>query len=193
MKDIKSVCVYCGHYESKEIFQKAARELGAILAEAGLELVYGGEKLGLMGTLADAVIHNGGRAIGFIPHHLENFESPHPGIQELYRVDTMHTRKLQMSKRADAFVLLPGGFGTLDEFFEIITWKQLGLHDKPIIIVNVGDYWSILLELMEQVFDHGFAPPEDRNIFSIVTRVKDVVPMLRATQEPLYTFVGDVI
>ncbi len=184
MKNLKSVCVYCGHNSGEKLYQYTAYELGVELARAELELVYGGGKLGLMGIMADAVVTSGGRVVGFIPHHLDAFEGAHTGIQELHLVDTMHTRKLRMSERADAFVVLPGGFGTLDEFFEIITWKQLRLHDKPIVIVNVNNYWSKLVELMHHVIDMAFAAPDHRYIFSVVDCVEDVVPALRAAKEP---------
>jgi uncharacterized protein (TIGR00730 family) len=184
MKNIKSVCVYCAHHSGDEVFQETAHKLGVALAKADLQLVYGGGKLGLMGIVADAVLANDGRAVGYITHHLDDFEGAHTGIQELHYVDTMHTRKMKMSERADAFVVLPGGFGTLDEFFEIITWKQLMLHDKPIIIVNINNYWSKLIDLMYQVVDMKFALPEHRYIFTVVTRIEDIVPALHASKEP---------
>ena len=184
MKNIKSVCVYCGHNNGDELYETVAHDVGVALASAKLELVYGGGKLGLMGIIADAVVNNGGRAVGFMPHHLNQFEGAHTGIQELHLVDTMHTRKLKMSERADAFIVLPGGFGTLDELFEIITWKQLMLHDKPILIVNAYNYWSKLVELMYHVVDMKFALPEHRTIFSVVASVEDVVPALHASKKP---------
>lgn len=193
MKDIKSVCVYCGHNPGDEAYVKAAQDMGKALAKEKLELVYGGGKLGLMGIIADSVIQNGGRAVGFIPHHLDSREGAHTGIQELHRVDSMHTRKLNMSERADAFVILPGGFGTLDELFEIITWKQLKLHDKPIVIVNINGYWDNLEKLMHHVIDHKFALPEHRYIFRVVDRIEEVVPTLRAEHDPEVEFSSNLI
>jgi len=193
MKKIQSVCVYCGHNESKKIYQTAAKTLGKCLGQNGFELVYGGGRMGLMGMVADAVLENGGRVVGFIPHHLDEFEGAHTGIQELHLVDTMHTRKLKMSERADAFVILPGGFGTLDEFFEIITWKQLMLHDKPIIIINTNNYWKPLVTLMHHVVDHQFANPEHRHIFDVVDHPEDVIPILLSSEKPESTFLSHVV
>lgn len=193
MKNIKSVCVYCGHNPGDAVYVNAAANLGKILAKEKLELVYGGGRLGLMGIIADNVINNGGRAVGFIPHHLDDREGAHTGIQELHRVDSMHTRKLNMSERADAFVILPGGFGTLDELFEIITWKQLRLHDKPIVIVNVNGYWNGLEKLMHHVIDNSFALPEHRYIFRVVDSVDDVVGALRSEHDPEVEFRSNLI
>lgn len=193
MKNIKSVCVYCGHNTGEPIYQHAAKRLGEILGQAGLELVYGGGKMGLMGMVADAVIENGGRVVGFIPHHLDDFEGAHTGIQELHLVDTMHTRKLKMSERADAFVVLPGGFGTLDELFEIITWRQLSLHDKPIVVVNTNHYWDKLQELVHHVVDNKFANPEHRFIIVFVDSVEDVLPALKAAKDPEKEFLSHVV
>ena len=193
MTKIKSVCVYCGHNNGEAIYQQAAQRLGKILATEGLELVYGGGKLGLMGIIADGVVDNGGRAVGFIPHHLDEFEGAHNGIQELHLVDSMHTRKMSMAERADAFVVLPGGFGTLDELFEIITWRQINLHDKPIIVVNVNNYWAKLLDLINHVIDHKFALPEHRHIVQFVASVEDVVPALRSAHDPKVEFRSNLI
>lgn len=184
MKNIKNVCVYCGHHNGDELYEKAAHDLGVVLAKHSFNLVYGGGRLGLMGITADAVLKNGGHVIGVIPHYLESFEGAHLGIQELYRVDTMHERKLKMSERADAFVIMPGGFGTLDELFEIMTWKQLKLHDKPIIIANINNYWSKLTDMMYGVIDAGFTLPEHRYIFNVAANVHDIIPLLTAAQEP---------
>lgn len=193
MKKMKSVCVYCGHNTGNHVYEKAAADLGKALAEANLELVYGGGKLGLMGVIADNILAHGGRAVGFIPHHLDAFEGAHTGIQELHRVNSMHTRKLNMANRADAFVILPGGFGTLDEFFEIITWKQLQLHDKPIIIVNINNYWDTLEKLMHHVIYNNFALPEHRLIFKVVSTVKEVIPTLRAEHDPQVEFASHLV
>ena len=184
MKNIKNVCVYCGHHNGDALYEKAANNLGVMLAQHQFNLVYGGGRLGLMGITADAVLKHGGHVIGVIPHYLESFEGAHLGIQELYRVDTMHERKLKMSERADAFVIMPGGFGTLDELFEIITWKQLKFHDKPIIIVNINHYWSKLIDMMHSVIDAGFTLPEHRYIFDVSESIEGIFPLLNAAQEP---------
>ena len=193
MENIKSVCVYCGHNAGEPIYQDAAKALGTILGKAEFELVYGGGKLGLMGMIADAVIEHGGRVVGFIPHHLDEFEGAHTGIHELHLVDSMHTRKLNMSERADAFVVLPGGFGTLDELFEIITWRQLGLHDKPIVVVNINHYWDKLAELLNHLVDSNYAAPEDLLMLKFVTSVEDVIPALKAAKQPEGDFLSHIV
>jgi uncharacterized protein (TIGR00730 family) len=185
MQEIKSVCVYCGSSSKTElIFQTAAFELGKALATAGIQLVYGGGQLGLMGLVADGVMENGGRAIGFITKNLEHIEGGHNHLSELHIVDTMHTRKLKMSENADAFVILPGGFGTLDELFEILTWRQLEMHDKPLIIVNINGYWDPLKALIHNVVEHQFARPLDERLLIYLSTVEEVVPLLHQLPEP---------
>lgn len=185
MQEIKSVCVYCGSSSKTELtFQTAAFELGKALATAGIQLVYGGGQLGLMGLVADGVIENGGRAIGFITKNLEHIEGGHSHLSELHIVDTMHTRKLKMSENADAFVILPGGFGTLDELFEILTWRQLEMHDKPLIIVNIDGYWEPLKALIHNVVEHRFARPLDEKLLIYLPSVEEVVPLLQKLPEP---------
>lgn len=185
MPEIKSVCVYCGSSSKSElVYQTAAFELGKALANAGMQLVYGGGQLGLMGLVADGVIENGGRAIGFITKNLEHLEGGHNRLSELHIVDTMHTRKLKMSENADAFVILPGGFGTLDELFEILTWRQLEMHDKPLIILNINGYWNPLKALVRNVVQNRFARPLDENLLMYLSHVDEVVPLLQQLPEP---------
>lgn len=185
MQPIKSVCVYCGASSKVElVYQEAAFELGKSLAKVGIQLVYGGGQLGLMGLVADGVVENGGRAIGFITKDLEHIEGGHNHLNELHIVDSMHTRKLRMSENADAFVILPGGFGTLDELFEILTWRQLEMHDKPLIIANINGYWDPLKVLIHNVVKHRFARPLDENLLMFVTTVEEVVPLLQQLPEP---------
>ena len=172
----KYLCVYCGASERADpIYRQAAIDMGRLIGEHSLGLVYGGGRLGLMGLVADAVLNHGGRAIGFIPEHLDDREGAHHGLTELHIVDTMHTRKMRMSEHADMFVILPGGFGTLDEMFEIITWKQLNLHKKPIVIVNINGYWDPLVALIHKVVDSHFAHEEHRHYVKVVTCVDDVM------------------
>lgn len=186
MQEIKSVCVYCGSSSRSElIYQKAAFELGRSLADAGIQLVYGGGQLGLMGLVADGVMNHGGRAIGFITKNLEYVEGGHTRLSELHVVDTMHTRKLKMSENADAFVILPGGFGTLDELFEILTWRQLEMHDKPLIIANINGYWDPLKALVHSVVEHQFARPSDEKLLIFVPSIEEIIPLLRQLPEPL--------
>jgi uncharacterized protein (TIGR00730 family) len=172
---VKAVCVYCGSSANvSEIYRLAATRLGVLLAENGLKLVYGGGKSGLMGLVAEGVLKGGGEAYGVIPHHIANREISHTGLTELHLVDTMHERKQMMVDLADAFVILPGGLGTLDEFFEIMTWRQLALHDKPIVVVNIEGYWSPLLTLIDRLIDQGFARESDRQMLQVVDSVEDV-------------------
>jgi len=188
MASVKRLCVYCGSSDQVDaLYRDAADRLGAILAEAGIELVYGGGRIGLMGIVANAVLRGGGRVTGIIPAHLHDAEVGHHGVSELIVVASMHERKQLMFERSDAFVVLPGGLGTLDETFEIITWKQLRLHDKPILIVNVGGYWAPLFSLIDHVIESGFAAPSARDHFSTVSRVEDVLPALSAMHEPVIT------
>ncbi len=185
MQEIKSVCVYCGSSSRSElIYQKAAFELGKSLADAGIQLVYGGGQLGLMGLVADGVMNHGGRAIGFITKNLEHVEGGHSHLSELHVVDSMHTRKLKMSENADAFVILPGGFGTLDELFEILTWRQLEIHDKPLIIANINGYWDPLKILIHSVVEHRFARPMDEKLLIFVTSIDEIIPLLRQLPDP---------
>jgi len=185
MASVKRLCVYCGSSSRVDaIYRDAARTLGSILAAAGIELIYGGGRVGLMGILADAVLAGGGRVTGIIPAHLHDAEVGHHGISELLVVGSMHERKRLMFERSDAFVALPGGLGTLDETFEILTWKQLRLHDKPIVIVDVGGYWRKLLALIDQIVDEGFAAPGILGHFQTVERVEDVLPAISAAPTP---------
>jgi uncharacterized protein (TIGR00730 family) len=142
---IRRLCVYCGSSPGVDPrYREAARALGGGLAARGIELVYGGGRNGLMGLVADAVLAGGGKVTGVIPLHLQNRELAHVGLSELLVVDSMHERKRVMAERADAFAVLPGGIGTLDETVEILSWRQLGLHDKPIYVVDIAGYWSPL-------------------------------------------------
>lgn len=181
MQIIKNVCVYCGASSRvSERYLQAAREVGEVLAENNLGLVYGGGRLGLMGMVANSVLDNGGNAIGIIPKHLQDREERHDELSELHIVDTMHTRKQMMVERSDAFLILPGGYGTLEEAFEILTWKQLGLHHKPIIFVNIDDFWTPLKELKSHLFDEAFIKAEDLKLFGFVESPKQIIAALIA-------------
>lgn len=141
MKEIQAIGIYCSSYDTvRDAYREAALKLGQQLAQHKITMIYGGGVQGLMGEVANSVMANGGRVIGFMPHHLEKLEKPNLDITELHIVDTMHTRKSLMFKHSDAFLVLPGGFGTLDETFELITWRQLELHEKPIIFININSY-----------------------------------------------------
>lgn len=185
MASVKRLCVYCGSSDGVDpIYREAASRLGQILAAAGIELVYGGGRIGLMGLVANAVLKAGGRVTGIIPAHLHDAEVGHHGVSELIVVGSMHERKQLMFEVSDAFAVLPGGLGTLDEAFEIITWKQLRLHDKPIIIIDVAGYWHKLRELIDHILDSGFAAPRTRQLFQFVSGVDEVLGALAASEEP---------
>jgi uncharacterized protein (TIGR00730 family) len=175
---VRRLCVYCGSSIGADPrYREAASALGAGLAAAGIELVYGGGRNGLMGAVADAVLAGGGTAVGVIPRHLQDRELAHLGLSELVIVDTMHQRKQAMAERSDAFAVLPGGVGTLDEAVEILSWRQLGLHDKPIFIVDIAGYWSPLATLLDHVVTAEFAAPI---VPRLIRFVPDVVTLLAA-------------
>jgi hypothetical protein len=183
MAPTKSLCVYCGSsFGNSPLYSAAAYDLGHEMARRGIRLIYGGGRVGLMGKVADAVMEGGGQVTGIIPKHLEDAEVGHRGLSELKIVDSMHTRKRMMFDLSDAFVVLPGGPGTLDEAFEVITWRQLQLHDKPVIIVNIDGYWDKLIELFDHVITSGFARPATRQHFSVVNSIGRLFDML--AQQP---------
>ncbi|HSR73139.1 MAG TPA: TIGR00730 family Rossman fold protein, partial [Kiloniellales bacterium] len=160
MARLGTLCVYCGSSNAVDpAHRAAAAALGRRAARNGVGLVFGGGHVGLMGALADAALAEGGRVIGVIPEHLKIREHGHRGLSEMIVVDSMHTRKRRMFELSDAFCVLPGGLGTLDEAFEIITWKQLGLHDRPIVLVNLGSFWDPLLRLIEHQTAGGYVRP----------------------------------
>lgn len=188
MPDIASLCIYCGSSSGADPrHARAAATLGRLLGEACIELVYGGGNIGLMGIVADAALEAGGRVTGIIPTDLKRIELAHGGLDELVVVESMHDRKRRMFERADAFAVLPGGVGTLDETFEIITWRQLGLHGKPIVIIDADGYWRPLIDLIEHTIAAGFTGPAIRDLFIVVDRVEDVLPAINALPETRVT------
>jgi uncharacterized protein (TIGR00730 family) len=181
MSEINALCVYCGSSPGTDPgFVAAAREFGKILAENGVRLIYGGGSIGLMGALADAVLKNGGEATGIIPEFLTVRERPRRLQQELIVTRGMHDRKRTMFERADGFVALPGGLGTLEELVEQLTWAQLGRHKKPILIANINGYWDPLLALIDHMRAVQFVPSGLRVDFLVADRVEDILPKLRA-------------
>jgi uncharacterized protein (TIGR00730 family) len=181
MEKIKRLCVYCGSSGAVEPqFQDAASELGSLLGAAGIELVYGGGRVGLMGLLADAVLAAGGKVTGIIPRRLLDAEVAHLGVSELVVVESMHDRKRVMAEKSDAFAVLPGGIGTLDELFETLSWKQLELHDKPILLVDIGGYWAPLRELLDHIVVSGFAREQTRGLLQVVPSVPTLMAALSA-------------
>jgi hypothetical protein len=185
MSNIRRLCVYCGSSGAVDRqYQEAASELGARLAAAGIGLVFGGGRVGLMGLLADAALAGGGEVIGIIPSRLRDAELAHPGATELVVVESMHERKRLMAEKADAFAVLPGGIGTLDEMFEILSWKQLGLHGKPILLADIGGYWAPLRALLDDIVKKGFARSEARELLRVVPTVAALMATLEAEPPP---------
>jgi uncharacterized protein (TIGR00730 family) len=180
MSKINALCVYCGSSPGTDpVFIEAARTFGKILAENGVRLIYGGGSVGLMGALAHAVLDHGGEVTGVIPEFLTRRERPRRLPQELIVTPDMHARKRTMFERADGFVALPGGLGTLEEVVEQLTWAQLGRHKKPILIANIGGYWDPLLSLIAHMREVKFVPPAYEVKFLVVKRVEDILPKLR--------------
>jgi uncharacterized protein (TIGR00730 family) len=176
---IKSLCVYCGSARGRSPrYIAAAKELGEAMAERQIRLIYGGARIGMMGEVANAVMSNGGEVIGVIPEHLQTTEVGHSGITELKVVESMHVRKKLMFDLSDGFAVLPGGFGTLDELFEIITWRMLKLHDKPVVVLNIDGYWDAFQALIDQVIGQGFAREDSRQYFSVVNSVGRMFDLL---------------
>ena len=184
MKHIKTLCVYCGSNKGVDThYASLARDLGTKMAVRGISLVYGAGGIGLMTEVADAVLAGKGQVIGVIPDHLARAEVQHGGLTETIVVDSMHHRKQIMFERADGFIVLPGGLGTLDEFFEILTWRQIGLHDKPVIVLDCADYWAPLQALVDQVVAQGFASPQAHDLYHKVNSVADVFAFLEKAPE----------
>ncbi len=185
MAILRSLCLFCGSRTgADEAHRAAAAELGTALGRRGVRLVFGGGGGGLMGVAADAALAAGGQVVGVIPAHLHGLEVAHQALSELIVVDSMHARKQRMFELADAFAVLPGGLGTLDETIEIVTWRQLGLHDKPIVLVDNAGYWAPLRRLVEHVVAAGFAGPETARLFTVVERVDDVFTAVAAAKPP---------
>jgi uncharacterized protein (TIGR00730 family) len=184
MRNLSSICVYCGTgSEVDQAYKDAAFQLGQHLAQKKVRLVYGGGRMGLMGLVADGCFNNGGEVIGIIPEHVQKKEVANPHVTELFTVDSMHTRKRMMVDKSEAFVILPGGFGTLDETFEILTWKYLGQHDKPIVFLNVKGFYDPLLKMVDHMVDSGFTPFWHRHLYQVVDKIEDILPALNSQPE----------
>ena len=174
-----SICVYCGSRPGNSPeFTTIAKQVGAWIGTNGGQLVYGGGRNGLMGTVADATLAAGGRVIGVIPRALVDKEQAHHGCTELLIVDTMHERKRIMAEHADAFIALPGGIGTFEEFFEVWTWRQLGYHDKPIGLLNINGYYDSLLAFLQTSVDSGFMPDWLMPLISVDTQAEPLLKSL---------------
>ncbi len=181
---LRRVAVYCGSANGTgAVFLAEAGALGSAIAGAGLGLVYGGASVGLMGAVADAALAGGAEVIGVLPEVLAGSEIAHAGLTQLEVVPTMHERKARMVHLADAFLILPGGYGTLDELMEIVTWKQLRIHRKPCILINTVGYWNGLLEFLDQTVEAGFLKVENRALLQVAATAVEAVAMVVESRE----------
>jgi len=182
--NIKTVCVYCGsRMGNKPYYKTLAEQVGTRLAKEQITLVYGAGSVGLMGVVARAASDMGGKVIGIIPEHLDAVEITQGGLTELHITDDMHERKKMMFDRSDAFIVLPGGLGTLDETMEMMTWAQLSLHRKPIILINYQGFWSPLIELIQHVTEDGFASQEHADLLTVVETMDEAMTYLSSYKE----------
>jgi uncharacterized protein (TIGR00730 family) len=180
MAELKSICVYCGSGDGEEpAYAEAATALGKAMAEAGIRLVYGGGSVGLMGRVARATLDAGGEVTGIIPHFLEKREEMFTDVTDLIVTQDMHERKMMMFDRAEAFVALPGGVGTLEELVEQLTWIQLGQHEKPVLLANIAGFWRPLMELIDHMREENFVRPDVDVSYLVTENVADIVPMLQ--------------
>jgi len=182
-----SICVFCGSRPGNDpAYVAAANETGRAIARRGWRLIYGGGRVGLMGALADGALAERGEVIGVMPRALLRWEEPHPGITRIYMVTSMHRRKAQMSSLSDGFLTLPGGFGTLEEFFETLTWAQLRLHTKPCALLNVSGYWDNLLAMADTMVETGFVPAIHRELILSDTVPEHILDRMDAYVPPSY-------
>lgn len=180
---MKSICVFCGSVMGKNpIYKQTAHELGLFLVKNQLRLVYGGGKVGLMGVLADAVMQNGGKVVGIIPQFLIELEVAHSRLSEQIMVKTMHERKKRMTDMADGFIVLAGGIGTMDEFFEILAWAQLGLHKKPVALLNVNGFFDKLLDYLDFAIAEGFVKTQCRQILLVDDKIESLFEKIQNYQ-----------
>ena len=178
-----SVCVFCGSQTGiNPVYADAARELGTQLAAREIQLVFGGGHIGLMGVVADAVLASGGQAIGVIPESLQLRELAHPGVEDMRIVDSMHTRKALMAELSEGVIALPGGLGTFEELCEILTWAQLNFHQKPVVLLNVNNYYAALLQLIDHGIAEGFMREKHRQLFYVAETVADAIGFLTAAE-----------
>ena len=185
MKSISSLCLFCGSRPGTDpAYVEAARRLGALMAERQIRLIYGGGNIGLMGVVAETVLAAGGKVTGIIPEFLMKYEVGDPGVTDLIVVGDMHERKRRMFEMADGFVVLPGGLGTLDELIEVTTWKQLQLHAKPVVVINVAGYWEPLKGLIDGVIAGGFGHAAINELFTVVDHIDAVLPALESAPAP---------
>jgi len=176
---IRSIVVFCGSSAGNHpIYKETAYQVGKTLALQGIEVVYGGNNVGLMGAVADGALEHGGKVTGVLPRFLESKEAAHLGLTKLIMVDTMHERKWIMNQLSDAVITLPGGFGTMEEFFEMLTWHQLGLHAKAVTILNVNGYYDSLISLVDQMTQEGLLSPENRHKLIVAETIEELLPKI---------------
>ena len=182
---MKNITVFCGSsFGSDDIFKKQATLLGQTLARQGIRLIYGGADVGLMGAVADGALNAGGKVTGVIPHFLQSKEIAHKQLTELILVETMHERKTKMNDLCEGVIVLPGGYGTLEEFFEMITWAQLGLHQKPIGILNIDGFYDDLIRMVQTMVDKGFLKQINRDMLLVSNTIEELLGMMRNYKAP---------
>lgn len=182
---MKSITVFCGSsFGSDEIYKEQATLLGQTLAKENIQLIYGGANVGLMGAVADGILQEGGKAIGVLPHFLQSKEIAHNNLTELILVETMHERKTKMNELCDGVIVLPGGYGTLEEFFEMITWAQLGLHKKPIAILNIDGFYDDLIKLVQTMVDKGFLKQINQEMLLVSDSIDELLEKMKNYQAP---------
>ncbi|MCW3161486.1 LOG family protein [Chryseobacterium oryctis] len=182
---MKNITVFCGSsFGSDDVFREQASLLGKTLAKENIQLIYGGANVGLMGAIADGALNAGGKAIGVIPHFLQTKEIAHEKLTKLILVETMHERKTKMNDLCDGVIVLPGGYGTLEEFFEMITWAQLGLHKKPIGILNIDGFYNDLINLIQNMVDKGFLKQINHDMLLISDNINDLLEKMRNYEAP---------
>lgn len=182
---MKRLTVFCGSsFGTDKIYRESAAMLGEILAKREIELVYGGANVGLMGVVADSVLDNGGRVIGVLPKFLESKELAHNRITQMILVESLHERKSKMSELSDGVIALPGGFGTLEEFFEMLTWAQLGLHKKPVAILNINGYYNPLITFVRNMVEEGFLKRENMQMILIGDKIHELLDKMESYEAP---------
>lgn len=185
IRNMKSIAVFCGSSMGNHPqFQQVTHQLGELFGEEGIDLIYGGAQVGLMGVIADATIKAGGRAIGVLPKFLGAKEIAHHGLHELIMVDSMHERKHKMSELCEGVITLPGGFGTMEELFEFITWAQLGLHKKPIGLLNIAGYYDALIRLLEDMVKFELLKPINRDMLIVSEDPVELLQLMKNYQAP---------
>jgi len=182
---MKSITVFCGSsFGSDDIYKEQATLVGETLAKKGIQLIYGGADVGLMGAVADGALNTGGKVTGILPRFLQSKEIAHKQLTELVLVETMHERKAKMNDLCDGVIVLPGGYGTLEEFFEMITWAQLGLHQKPIGVLNIGGFYDDLIRMVQTMVDKGFLKQINRDMLLIGDNIEELLEMMRNYKAP---------